>query len=147
MGTERRQPTTSLSCFVASKAAFAQAGSTGGTIGKTNKSVSDDQEEKTPAGANTAPTKTAPKVLPAHTQTGPCGPIVGTWLWYNGVTVKVNSNNTTTQSDGNSATVVCADGTYSFTWFGIHTVRMTLSSDGKRLSGTSIIGAESAVRQ
>jgi Caspase domain len=79
--------------------------------------------------------------------TGPCAHIVGTWLWYNGATVTVNSNGTTTQSDGNSATVVCADGVYTFTWLGIHTVRMALSSDGKRLSGTGMFGPETAVRQ
>jgi len=101
-----------------------------------------------PPDANTAPTKTiAPKVSPANAPTGPCGPIIGTWLWYNGVTVKVNSNNTTTQSNGDSATVVCAEGVYSFTWLGFATTRMTLSSDGTRLSGTSLIGPTSAVRQ
>lgn len=134
-----------LSSFAASATAFAQAGSTGGTIGKQDKSISGGEDA---AGSQRVVPMRKP-ALPARQSAataptgGPCNRIVGTWLWYNGVSVTVHSNsNTTTQSDGNSATVVCAGGTYSFTWLGIHTVRETLSSDGKRLSGD-----ESAVRQ
>lgn len=79
--------------------------------------------------------------------TGPCAKILGTWRWYNNVLVTVNANGTTSQSDGGSATIVCADGSYTFTWLGFATTQMTLSSDGKRLSGTSIIGPTWAVRQ
>jgi hypothetical protein len=131
--------------FAASATAFAQAGSTGGTIGKQDKSISGgkdaaDSQRAVPMRKPPLPARQPAATAPAG---GPCNRIVGTWLWYNGVSVTVHSNsNTTTQSDGHSATVVCAGGTYSFTWLGIHTVRETLSSDGKRLSGD-----ESAVRQ
>jgi hypothetical protein len=125
--------------------AFAQAGSTGGTIGKQEKSISggDDTADSQHAVPTNKPRRSADHSVATAPTGGPCSRIIGTWLWHNGVSVTVHSNsNTTTQSDGNSATVVCAGGTYSFTWFGIHTVRETLSSDGKRLSGD-----ESAVRQ
>jgi hypothetical protein len=125
--------------------AFAQAGSTGGTIGKQDKSISggEDTADSRHAVPTNKPRRSADHSVATAPTGGPCSRIVGTWLWHNGVSVTVHSNsNTTTQSDGNSATVVCVGGTYSFTWFGIHTVRETLSPDGKRLSGD-----ESAVRQ
>ena len=135
-----------LSSFAASATAFAQAGSTGGTIGKQDKSISggeDAADSQRAVPIRKKPPRPAGQSAATAPTGGPCSRIVGTWLWYNGVRVTVHSNsNTTTQSDGNSATVVCAGGTYSFTWLGVHTVRETLSSDGKRLSGD-----ESAVRQ
>jgi hypothetical protein len=124
--------------------ALAQAGSTGGTIGKQDKSISggDDAANSERAVPMRKPRPARQSAVTAPTG-GPCSRIVGTWLWYNGSSVTVHSNsNKTTQSDGNSATVVCEDGTYTFTWFGSHTVHERLSSDGKRLSGD-----ESAVRQ
>jgi hypothetical protein len=91
------------------------------------------------------PSATPPSVAPAPA--GPCSRILGTWLWSNGVSVTVNANNTTTQSDGHSAHVVCAEGAYTFTWSVIAKTRMRLSSDGQRLAGTSLIGPTSAVRR
>ncbi|HZP77750.1 MAG TPA: hypothetical protein VFB45_16515 [Pseudolabrys sp.] len=118
---------------------FAQEpGSAGGRIGKTEKSVSGADEQKSHSKKTTSDTSA---------RRGGCGPILGNWLWDNGVAVRVNANNTTTQSDGNSASLVCADGVYSFTWFGFATARMMLSSDGKRLSGSTPIGVASAVRR
>ncbi len=97
------------------------------------------------ATSATPPSATPPSVAPAPA--GPCGRILGTWLWSNGVSVTVNANNTTTQSDGHSAHVVCADGAYTFIWSVIAKTRMKLSSDGQRLAGTSLIGPTSAVRR
>jgi Caspase domain len=91
------------------------------------------------------PSATPPSV--ASAPAGACSRILGTWLWYNGVSVTVNPNNTTTQSDGHSAHVVCADGAYTFIWSVIAKTRMKLSSDGRRLAGTSLIGPTSAVRR
>jgi hypothetical protein len=93
----------------------------------------------------TATSATPPSVAAAPA--GPCSRILGTWLWYNGVSVTVNPNNTTTQSDGHSAHVVCADGAYTFSWSVIAKTRMRLSPDGQRLAGTSLIGPTSAVRR
>jgi hypothetical protein len=118
-------------------------GSVGGTIGKQDKSISGDG----PVDSRTQHGPHAAKNPAMASPSGPCARILGTWRWYNGVIVTVNANGTTTQSDGNSATVVCGEGTYTFTWLRIATTQMTLSSDGRRLSGTSVIGATSAVRQ
>ena len=134
--------------------AFGQAGSIGGVVGKTDKSIT-SEVDAVPAAPARKPARPAnPKQARENSHanlqpkgSGSCGPVRGSWLWYNGVTVTVTPNNRTTQSDGNSATVACADGTYTFTWFGFATTRMTLSSDGKRLSGTSAIGSTSAVRR
>ena len=120
--------------------AIGQAGSTGGFVGNRNKTVSGSSEEQPASRGPSRHSGSPPKA------SGGCGPVMGSWLWNNGVTVVVNSNNTTTQSDGHSATVVCAGGIYTFTWFGFPS-RMTLSSDGKRLSGTNALGSTSAARQ
>jgi hypothetical protein len=129
--------------FANVSSALAQAGSTGGTIGKQDKSISGGEDAAERAVPMRKPPRPARQSAATAPTGGPCSRIVGTWLWYNGSSVTVHSNsNKTTQSDGNSATVVCEDGTYTFTWFGSHTVHERLSSDGKRLSGD-----ESAVRQ
>jgi hypothetical protein len=60
-----------------------QPGSTGGSIGKTDKSVSGGE-------ANNPPTSTHPKRVDRdarQTSSGQsCNGLVGTWLWYRGVT-------------------------------------------------------------
>jgi len=139
-----------LASFEASVTAFAQAGSTGGTIGKQDKSISgvEDTTDSHHAVPTRKPPRSAIQSVATPPSGGPCSRIVGTWLWYNGVSVTVHSNsNKTTQSDGNTASVVCTEGVYTFTWFGVAKTEMTLSPDGKRLSGTSLIGATSAVRR
>jgi hypothetical protein len=130
--------------------AFAQAGSTGGIIGKQDKSISSGGDTTEPQHAlhTRKASRSASPSVAAAPNGGPCSRIVGTWLWYNGVSVTVHPNsNKTTQSDGHTASVVCAEGVYSFTWFGVAKTAMTLSSDGRKLSGTSLIGATSAVRR
>jgi hypothetical protein len=132
------------------ESAFAQAGSTGGTIGKQDKSISggDDAANSRHAVPVRKPSRSARQSVATTPAGDPCGRIVGKWLWYNGVVVTVPSNsNRTIQSDGNSASIVCAQGTYTFTWFGFATTQMTLSPDGKKLSGTSAAGSTIAVRQ
>lgn len=57
-----------------------QAGSTGGTLGKTDKSASGEQQSSAPHGK--APLNT--HVENPAAQTPSCGNIVGTWNWPNG---------------------------------------------------------------
>jgi hypothetical protein len=125
-----------------------QPGSVGGTIGKQDKSISGGDD--TAHSGHDVPTSkhhgSASHSVATAPTGGRCSRIIGTWLWDNGVSVTVNSSNKTTQSDGHSASVLCAEGIYSFNWSGFAT-QMTLSADGKRLSGTSVIGAASAVRR
>ena len=125
--------------------AFAQ-GSTGGTLGKTDQSLSGGQ----PKPGTAAEPKKAKGGAPELRQSG-CARIAGTWAWSNGFTVIAHANGTATAHLGgasNRATLTCAGGVYVFTWHGSGFVtRMTASPDAKRLSGSGIVGPESAVRQ
>jgi hypothetical protein len=71
--------------FANVSSAFAQAGSTGGTVGKQDKSVSGGEEADRPRAAP------QPKRAAANTREissgAACGRIVGTWNWPNGSTV------------------------------------------------------------
>jgi hypothetical protein len=125
--------------------ALAQAGSTGGTVGNRDKSVSGSNEPTAPA----SPHRHTPSRKSADTRastSGGCGPILGKWLWFNGVTVVVNADRTTTQSDGHSASVACTDGVYRFNW-GFGSATMTLSADGRRMTGRDSLGSASASRE
>jgi hypothetical protein len=127
-------------------AAFAQAGSIGGTLGNSDKSISGERREE-PAAPASPHRQHTPADTRANTKSagGGCGPILGKWLFSNGVTVIVNANKTTTQSDGFSATVSCADGVYTFTW-PLGSAHMTLSANGRTMSGMSSLGPGSASR-
>ena len=127
---------------------LAQAGSTGGTIGKENRSVSGGVENA-PLGSDGNPPRSRSSVArtPKGSRSGDsCGRVVGSWTWSNGIGVVVKSGGTAEAIDGGRATLNCGSGTYLFTWSAGNLSRMTLSSDGRRMSGTGILGAESAVR-
>jgi hypothetical protein len=61
--------------------AFAQAGSTGGTLGNTDKSISGERHEQTPErpAAKSSP-KTGPRGLD-HTENAPASRLGGRWHW------------------------------------------------------------------
>ena len=122
-----------LMLFLSATVAAAQ-GATGGSIGKHNKSIS--------GGGETT-------VLPAaHTPAGSCSKIAGTWLWNNGLTVVVNASGQAEISNGDGGRVSCSDGIYEFKWRRLgNSVRMGLSGDGKRLSGTGTFGPENANKE
>jgi hypothetical protein len=124
--------------------AFGQAGSTGGTLGNSDKSISGERREE-PAPPTKSQTHRSASA-PAAAKSSGCGPILGKWLWFNGVTVVVNANQTTTQSDGHSASVACTDGVYTFNW-GIGSATMTLSADRRRMTGRDSLGPASASRE
>jgi hypothetical protein len=118
-------------------------GSTGGTLGKTDQSLSGGQPKP---GAALEPKKT--KAAAPEAQKAGCGRIAGSWLWSNGLSVAISASSTATATNGDKATLTCSGGLYVFKWqaFG-NEARMTLSADGKRLSGSGVVGPESAVRQ
>jgi hypothetical protein len=126
---------------VAPALAFAQ-GSTGGTLGKTDQSLSGGQ----PKPGAVEPKKT--KGAAPEAQKAGCARAAGTWLWSNGISVAVSANGTASATNGDKAILACTGGVFTFKWqsFGVET-RMTLSADGKRLSGSGVLGPESAVRQ
>src|SRR5260370_561889 len=67
--------------------ARAQAGSTGGTIGKQDKSISAGEAE---GSARAAPYPKRPSAKPQRTSSGhSCGKIVGRWSWYLGTSESV----------------------------------------------------------
>ena len=92
--------------------AFAQAGSTGGTIGKTDKSISGDREE--PRHERAEPRKKPAPKETSHTASGSsCRNIVGTWKWYLGL------SQTTYLADGTSRSTFGTTGTWQCAGNGI----------------------------
>jgi hypothetical protein len=73
-----------LAITAAPDTAFAQAGSTGGSIGKQDKSISGGEEENKPSAAihSKQPAGSVKNTPSDH----PCSAVVGTWSWYLGVT-------------------------------------------------------------
>ena len=76
-----------------------------------------------------------------------CGRIVGGWKWSNNLDVVVKSDGSADATDGGHAALACNAGMYVFRWGAGNSSRMTLASDGKRMSGMGSFGAESAVRK
>jgi hypothetical protein len=116
-------------------ASLAQAGSTGGTIGKTNKSASGGDE---PQGDEKAGRRATTK------QAGNgCDKVIGKWQWKwrdGTAVITVNANGTATAS-GNpfGATWTCTDRTLvlHFPWW---SDTMVLSSDEKQPTGSNSNG-------
>ena len=88
--------------------AFAQAGSTGGTIGKQDKSVSGGEEKAEP--------KYQPsRVAPSHVNEAECAKLVGTWTWPGGMTT-FNADHTMRHNSGNHGTWSCKGRDVTITW-------------------------------
>lgn len=127
--------------------AFAQSGSTGGVIGKQDKSVSGGEEPQTPPPARPASKPSTATPAKHSEESGGCGKIAGTWTWSNNLDVVVKSNRTADATNGGHAALTCDGGMYVFNWSSGNATRMTLAADGKRLSGMGSFGPESAVRK
>ena len=122
---------------------FAQAGSTGGTVGKQDKSVSGEQKEQ-PEERRVAPRRTVSSpsgsIENPHEANSSCGRIVGTWHWFNNVDVVFRANHTAEATNGDTSTWVCDGGMYRVTWRSLgQTDRITIASDGQTLSGVSTL--------
>jgi hypothetical protein len=93
-------------------AAFAQAGSTGGTIGKEDKSVSGTQEPREPNDrSGRAPHQRAT----ASPNEADCARLVGTWSWPFGSTT-FSADHTMRHSVGNHGTWSCKGRDVTLTW-------------------------------
>jgi len=121
--------------------AFAQAGSTGGTIGKTDKSVSggEEQAEQKPH------TGSLPHRMKneTHSTGNNCRGISGVWEWHSKLPkfdVTFKSGGAVSATNGLTATWSCSNGTFLIKWLDGFTDHMQLSSNGKELSGTSWAG-------
>jgi hypothetical protein len=117
--------------------AFAQLqpGSTGGTIGKTDKSISGGEERSEPASR---PRREAPTREAATTErsTGSsCRGIVGTWSWVVGTETVFNANGSAHNTSGLTAKWVCANGVVIATWSHGVTNRIELSGNSLTIDG------------
>jgi hypothetical protein len=114
---------------------FAQAGSTGGTLGNTDKSISGSREEPGRAGSDH---ETVPRRhrTDAGNQSGArCANIAGSWSWFNGTTTITGSS--IAHTNGDTGSWHCSDGVYVLTWRSGVVDHLTLSDNGKRLAGNN----------
>jgi hypothetical protein len=120
-----------LLSFAAATRAFAAAGSTGGRIGKTDKSVSGDvQPPERPAAKGAAkPRSPAPA-------TSSCGKIPGNWAWFSGLTT-VFRRDGTGSAGPYTATWTCENDNVTIVWSHGYIDRLRLSRDGTHLQGTN----------
>jgi hypothetical protein len=122
--------------------AFGQAGSTGGTIGKQDKSISGSEETDRPRA--TAHSK-RPATNSQETSSGPaCSRIVGTWKWGGGLgltEMTFNQNGTVRQSlTGSTGSWSCAGTIVKTAFTNGSTDRITMSKDGNNAAVTTTWG-------
>jgi len=120
--------------FAGGSLAFGQAGSTGGAIGKTDKSIS---------GTEAAPNSRSEKRTPERAN-GPslCDKVAGSWMWRwlnNSAVVTLSADGTSSASNGNSGSWTCAGRTVVVNW-PLGPDALTLSADARRLAGKGVMG-------
>jgi hypothetical protein len=117
--------------------ALAQAGSTGGTLGNTDKSISGERREEPAARPRAREPKshTARKAEAGSS----CGRIAGSWRWGSAM-IAIKADGTAQHAVGGSGTWTCNGGQYVFTWSNGITDRVTLSVDGNSLSWSNNLG-------
>jgi hypothetical protein len=122
--------------FVVTAKVFAQGGSTGGTIGKIDKSQSgaDAAPSVQPESKASKPAKRAG----AHRNiaTSSCSKMPGNWSWFNFNNVVISPDGTATAGPF-SATWSCKDDSVVMHWSHGYTDRLTLSRNGTHLEGTN----------
>jgi hypothetical protein len=126
--------------FPAATMSWAQAGSTGGTLGRTDKSVSGGDE---PTRDRSASRKSAAAKPAEHKQAGnDCNRVVGVWQWRwlnETSVVTLNANGTGSSAHGFKSTWTCSNRTAVIRW-PMAQDTMVLSSDGKKLTGSNNVG-------
>jgi hypothetical protein len=124
------------------RSALAQAGSTGGTVGKTDKSLSGGEDARPTSQPNSQAHVRQPTTKEQRTG-GSCGKIVGTWAWHYllGTSETVfRSDGTASNSGGITNTWTCAGSIIVATWSHGFVDRIKVSPDGSSLSITNNIG-------
>jgi hypothetical protein len=108
--------------------AMAQAGSTGGTVGKQDKSVSGSEE---PARPKSRSHKSISASVEARSKSSGCGNVVGAYKWALGTTTVFKADGTTANSSGNQGNWTCANGRVTIIWnSGGFVDRLTPTSNG-----------------
>jgi hypothetical protein len=121
-----------------SAAAQLQPGSTGGTVGKQDKSISGGEERDRPRAAS-HPKQSATKSQETSSGSA-CGRIVGRWLWYLGITETVFDQNGTAHNSGHTGKLTCAGATIRIAWDHGYVDHATVSPDGRSISVVSTWG-------
>jgi hypothetical protein len=119
---------------------LAQAGSTGGNVGNRDKSISGSDS---PPSAPASPQRHIPPVshAPEPAPTG-CSAMMGRWSWNNGGgDTEINPGGTLSRNgQAGAGSWSCNDGVIVLVWSVGWVDKLTLSSDGKRLSGNNQFG-------
>ncbi len=132
-------------CIVwAAPSAFAQSGSTGGSIGKTEKSISGEQAgEESNARPRRHRLRRSESGEEAEHGSSCQAKIVGQWRWHYGTTISIRPGGGLSESNGTVGHWTCSGNSITMKWkeFGGITDWLTLSPDGRRMSGTNNLGA------
>ena len=151
-----------LAFSVGENAALAQAGATGGVVGKQNKDASGEsgaspegptpRGERKPAPRDSGSERRARSKAPAQAAEPPkmkaagCARAVGTWFWVTEVvTIKPNGSITAKGGPGNWT---CVDGLLHVFWPGFivpHEI-FSISDDGNRLNSQNTSSAPTRIR-
>jgi hypothetical protein len=134
--------------FACGSFALGQAGSTGGTIGKTEKSISGGAEVEQPSAKQRKPRPSGPSV--AAPSPDSCRKVVGTWTFTfeKSFETAIKSDGTGSFGPGLDFTWTCSGNQFAYTALGI-TERLTLSSNGMAMSGVDTLNGDrmTAVRK
>lgn len=135
--------------FASGSLALGQAGSTGGTIGKTEKSISGGAEVEQPPPKQR---KSRPNSGPSVAAPSPndCRKVVGTWTFTfeKSFETAIKSDGTGSFGPGLDFTWTCSGNQFAYMALGI-TERLTLSSNGMAMSGVDTLNGDrmTAVRK
>ena len=136
----------SVPCF-----AQMQPGSTGGSIGKADKSISGGGEPSSPHRA--VPSTRSRSGNPGgeekpHKVSSGCGRIVGAWRWALAQTITFGADGSTESSRGDSGNWTCENGRIVARWKSGYIDSIMLSADGTELSFTNnVFGSYSGIHR
>jgi hypothetical protein len=121
---------------------FAQAGSTGGTVGKQGKSLSSETESpgSAPARKPRAAAGPAQTAGPSRGADIRCRNVAGVWTWTSSlpsVGIALTADGSAKATNGSTGTWSCADGMFTVTWQNGVVDRLVVSEIGTTMSGTS----------
>jgi hypothetical protein len=139
-----------LASFAMGTTAFSQAGSTGGTIGKTEKSISGGAEAEQPPVKQRKPAPVSGRPSVAAPSPNDCRKVVGAWTFTfeKSFETAIKSDGTGSFGPGLEFTWTCSGNQFAYTALGI-TERLTLSSNGIAMSGVETLKGDrmTAVRK
>jgi hypothetical protein len=109
--------------------AFAQAGSTGGTLGNTDKSISGERREE-PATPKSHTHRSVSAPAADKTKSSGCGNVVGTYQWVVGIGVLKSGGVAASSVAGVQGTWTCANGQVTVVWNNGYTDHLTPAPNG-----------------